>query len=87
MKAPFNKLALGARFRYDNPNVDKTWVKISHTLIAEWDDALVAADWAGQMICSFADDDKPESLALEVILLMGTCPACSLQEAEKGSHG
>ncbi len=43
---PFNKLCLGARFRY---NGESRWVKIGGNKIAEWDKSqLVSRDgWIG----------------------------------------
>ena len=67
--APFNVLALGTRFKYDNPEVEYTFVKISHTEIARWDDDEVITNWVGQLICSFADNDDEISLSEKVILV------------------
>jgi len=61
LKAPFNKLALGVKFRYTH-TTSQIWVKIHVDLIAEWDEneknALV--DWVGQKVCCFADADPSE---------------------------
>jgi hypothetical protein len=71
--AAFNILALGTRFKYNHvsipDDVEDTWVKISHTGIAKWDDDEVITNWVGQQICSFADNDDEISLSEKVILV------------------
>lgn len=66
IKAKFNDLALGARFKYildpDYPTkllpvsvLEATWVKIGYNKIAKWqNDGLNSA---GQLCCFFAEDN------------------------------
>lgn len=70
MNAPFNKLALGVKFRYIHPHVEKTWVKIGHNEIAEWDESQAVTNWVGQQICSFAENDLEASLSVEVEVIL-----------------
>jgi hypothetical protein len=65
----FNVLCLGVKFRYTNPGVDRTWVKIGHNEIAEWNASQLTTNWVGQQLCCFADDDSEASLSQKVILV------------------
>ena len=60
----FNKLALGTRFRYING--EKTFVKIRHDLIAEWNESQIDTSWVGQGIFS-AKENQNDYLEVEVI--------------------
>ena len=66
IRAPFYKLALGARFNYLAPDNEIVWVKISHDTIAEWNECLKVENWIGQNICCFSES---ESLDAEVDVL------------------
>jgi len=52
MYFPFNVLALGTQFKY-NQFDNRTFVKIGSNEIAEWDDDMITSNWIGQMIYSF----------------------------------
>lgn len=66
MEAPFYKLALGTRFKYNESDDGAIWVKISSNLIAGWDESLKTDNWIGQHICCFSES---ENLAGEVCVL------------------
>ena len=69
MSCLFNKLALGARFRYiqAGSNKNRTWVKIGANTIAEWDEAKKTDNWIGQRICCFTDDFRQENPRISVV--------------------
>jgi hypothetical protein len=65
IKKPFDSLALGTRFAY-NEDISRIYVKISHNTAAEWDDAQIIDYWIGQHVFSaFESDDE---LKTEVLI-------------------
>jgi hypothetical protein len=72
MKALFSKLALGTRFRHLGEAyrgiLDKTYVKIEHNMIAEWDPDNISTGWTAQGVFHFTEDDA-DSLDVEVEVL------------------
>ena len=70
---PFDKLCLGAKFRYDprryklhaEDGITRVWVKICVNEIALWEEDNLTTNWVGQQICCFSDtDDLNEEVQL-----------------------
>lgn len=70
MKAPFNKLAYGTRFKFVDSDLESTFVKIGHNKVAEWrSDKIVLERGHHQSLCCFTNDSAPYDLDHEVLVI------------------